>query len=63
MGDSLWTACALVLVIEGILPFAAPAIWRTAFQRMTTLSDGQLRFVGLLAILAGIIALLIVDHA
>lgn len=63
MDNSLWTACALVLVIEGILPFAAPALWRQAFVRMTALSDGQLRFVGLLAIGAGALALLIADHA
>lgn len=63
MDNSLWTACALVLVIEGILPFAAPALWRQAFMRMTALSDGQLRFVGLLAIGAGALALLIADHA
>ena len=36
---SLWTALALVLVIEGLLPFAAPAVWREAFRRMTALSD------------------------
>lgn len=60
---SLWTALALVLVIEGLLPFAAPAVWREAFRRMTALSDGQLRFVGLLSIAVGIASLLFVVHA
>ena len=41
----------------------APAVWREAFRRMTALSDGQLRFVGLLAIATGIASLLFVVHA
>jgi len=61
--ESLWTACALVLVIEGVLPFAAPGVWREAFRRMTALSNGQLRFVGLLSIVAGVLALVIAAHA
>ena len=52
--DAFLAACALVLVIEGLLPLVAPKIWRDAFRRMTELSDGQLRFVGLIAICAGI---------
>lgn len=42
-GDWL-AALGLLLVIEGILPFAAPAMWREAFRRATELTDGQLRF-------------------
>ena len=57
MTDGLWTALALVLVIEGLLPFAAPRLWRTTFQRLTQLSDGQLRFIGLVAIAVGLITL------
>ena len=57
MTDGWWTALALVLVIEGLLPFAAPRLWRTTFQRLTQLSDGQLRFIGLVAIAIGLITL------
>jgi uncharacterized protein YjeT (DUF2065 family) len=39
-------AIGLLLVIEGILPFAAPAVWREGFSRMLELRDGQLRFIG-----------------
>ncbi|MEP7061471.1 MAG: DUF2065 domain-containing protein [Betaproteobacteria bacterium] len=63
MADSLWTALALVLVIEGLLPFAAPRIWREAVARMSALGDGQLRFVGLLSIVAGMVSLLIISYA
>ena len=57
MPDGLWTALALVLILEGILPFAAPRLWRVSFMRLTQLSDGQLRFVGLAAIAAGLLTL------
>lgn len=55
--DGLWTALALVLVIEGILPFVAPRLWRSSFTRLTQMSDGQLRFIGLIVIALGLIAL------
>ncbi len=44
-GDWL-AAFGLLLVIEGALPFAAPAMWREAFRRATEFTDGQLRFIG-----------------
>jgi len=57
MSDELWSALALVLIIEGVLPFVAPNMWRSTFLRLTRLSDGQLRFVGLIAIGIGLLAL------
>jgi uncharacterized protein YjeT (DUF2065 family) len=57
MSDELWSALALVLIIEGILPFVAPNMWRATFLRLTRLTDGQLRFVGLIAIGIGMLAL------
>ena len=56
--DSLWTAFALVLVIEGFLPFLSPASWRRVFTQMVQLRDGQIRFFALLCILSGIVMLL-----
>ena len=55
--DSLWTAFALVLVIEGLLPFLSPASWRRVFTQMVQLRDGQIRFFALLCILSGIVML------
>jgi len=60
MGSSLWTAFALMLVLEGLLPFLAPRVWRDAFRRIMELTDGQIRFVGLASMLAGIVLLLVV---
>ena len=52
-------ALALMLVMEGLLPFLAPAAWREAFTRMTRMKDGQVRFMGLFSMLAGLLLLLI----
>ena len=38
MGESLWVAFALLLILEGLLPFLAPRVWREAFQRLTQLT-------------------------
>ncbi len=60
-GESFWQALAIVLVIEGLLPFVSPKRWRSAFQQLLTMSDGQLRFFGLCSIVLGlaVLALLI----
>lgn len=50
-------AIGLLLVIEGLLPFAAPAIWRDGFRRILELSDGQLRFIGAASMLGGVFLL------
>jgi uncharacterized protein YjeT (DUF2065 family) len=63
VAELLWTSLALVLVLEGLLPLVAPRVWRDAFRKLTELSDGQLRFVGLAAVGAGIIALLVLQNA
>jgi uncharacterized protein YjeT (DUF2065 family) len=59
MGDILLPALALLLVIEGLLPFLLPAIWRETFRRLTELTDGQLRFIGLTSMLVGLLLLLL----
>lgn len=53
MWDSLLSACALVLVIEGLLPFLSPGGWRRFFEQAIRLSDGQIRFLGLTSIIIG----------
>lgn len=57
MVDILLPAVALMLVIEGMLPFLLPSVWREAFRRLTEMSDGQLRFAGLTSMLAGLLLL------
>jgi uncharacterized protein len=54
MTDLLLGAFALMLVLEGLLPFLSPATWRQVFERATRLSDGQIRFIGLSSMLIGL---------
>ena len=57
MGTTFLMAFALMLVLEGVLPFLAPTLWRDTFRRVTQLSDGQIRFFGLSSMLVGLILL------
>jgi len=57
--DLLLSALALMLVIEGLLPFLSPPTWRKVFERAIQMSDGQIRFIGLSSMIAGVAALLL----
>lgn len=59
MTDSLLIAFALMLVLEGVVPFLAPNAWRETFRRLIQFSDGQVRFIGLTSMLVGLILLMI----
>ena len=52
-------ALALMLIMEGLLPFLAPSAWRDAFTRMIQMRDGQIRFMGLFSMLGGLLLLLV----
>jgi len=54
LGDVWLPALALMLVMEGVLPFLAPNAWRETFSRMIQFNDGQVRFMGLISMLAGL---------
>jgi uncharacterized protein YjeT (DUF2065 family) len=49
-----------MLVLEGLLPFLAPAAWRETFRRVTEFKDGQIRFFGLASMLLGLALLALV---
>lgn len=57
--DNLGFALALVLIAEGLLPFLSPRLWRSTFERMIALENGQLRFIGFISLLAGVLLLLV----
>ena len=46
-----------MLVIEGLLPFVAPSVWRETFRRVTEMADGQIRFIGLSSLVIGVVLL------
>ena len=62
MGSRFWElalgACALMLIGEGLLPFLSPSAWRAVFEKALRFSDGQIRFLGLSSVLAGLVILL-----
>jgi uncharacterized protein YjeT (DUF2065 family) len=60
MGSTLAMAFALMLVIEGLMPFLLPAAWRETFRRIIQFSDGQIRFFGLSSMIAGLLLFLLV---
>ncbi len=62
MQASFFTAVGLILVLEGLMPLLLPQSWREAFQRLMALKDGQLRFVGLLSVLAGLLLIWVTNR-
>ena len=59
MTDTVLLAFALMLVLEGLMPFMAPATWRETFRRLIQLTDGQIRFIGLTSMVIGIFLIMV----
>ncbi|OQW42848.1 MAG: hypothetical protein A4S08_10905 [Proteobacteria bacterium SG_bin4] len=59
MWENFLNAIALMLIIEGMLPFLSPQAWREAFKRLIETSDNQIRFIGLTSMMVGVMLLLI----
>jgi uncharacterized protein YjeT (DUF2065 family) len=57
VSEILLSALALMLVIEGLLPFMSPTAWREVFAKILAMSDGQIRFIGLSSIVLGLLML------
>jgi hypothetical protein len=50
---SIVAIAGMVLLLEGALPFLAPAMWRETMLRIAQMQDGQIRFIGLGGIVVG----------
>ncbi len=59
MNTTILMALGLMLIFEGLLPFIAPQAWRETFKRMIAFKDGQLRFMGLISIVGGLLLMLL----
>lgn len=57
MLDEIFRAVALLLVIEGIMPFLSPAKWRETMQQISLQPDSVLRGFGLGSMLLGVVLL------
>lgn len=53
----LWAALALVAVLEGLMLFAFPGVWRRAAEQMLSLPARQLRVAGALVMAGGLLTL------
>ncbi len=62
MWHELWIALALLLILEGVLPFLSPDSVRKALAAIHQLSDSQLRFAGLTSMLIGVALLYIINR-
>ncbi len=60
MWENLLTALALVLVVEGILPFLNPAQFRKSLLMISQMNDGNLRAAGLVFMFIGVALLYLV---
>ncbi len=61
MLESFLMAIALMLILEGMLPFLSPQTWREAFRKLIEINDNQIRFIGLTSMLIGLMILLFVN--
>ncbi len=59
--ETMLLAVALVLMLEGLMPFISPVRWRQVFEQVLRLSDGQIRFLGLASILSGVVLILLLQ--
>lgn len=54
---SLLIATALVLIIEGIMPFLNPTMFKRALLQTVSMNDRQIRMIGLISMFTGLIFL------
>lgn len=54
MWNDLLAALALVLVIEGLMPFLSPAGFRRTMEQVSRVPDRTLRTIGLVSMAAGV---------
>ena len=60
MWNDLLAALALVMVIEGLIPFASPGTLRRLLATLAQLDDHGLRIAGLVSMVCGLVMLYIV---
>ncbi len=58
--SDLLGALCLVLIIEGMMPFLAPGVWRNGMRSMAELDDPSLRRVGFISMVVGAALLFLV---
>ncbi len=54
ISNDLWAAVALVMVMEGIMPFLNPAFSRQTMLKLAEMDDSSLRTIGLVSMAVGL---------
>ncbi|MEY3220248.1 MAG: hypothetical protein RIT27_1605 [Pseudomonadota bacterium] len=54
ISNDLWAAVALVMVMEGVMPFLNPSFSRQTMLKFAEMDDSALRIVGLISMLMGL---------
>ena len=54
ISNDLWAAVALVMVMEGIMPFLNPDFSRQTMLKFSEMDNGSLRSIGLISMLVGL---------
>jgi uncharacterized protein YjeT (DUF2065 family) len=62
MWNDLLSALALMLVLEGLLPFLSPKGFREKMLIMLQMNDSQIRFASLTAMLIGVFLLYVIKN-
>ncbi len=62
MWESFWSAIALVMVFEGVLPFLCPDCWRNTVRRFMDADTRSLRMIGAVSMFTGVILLFFVHR-
>jgi len=52
--DTLLLALGLMLIAEGLMPMISPVRWRSLFEQLLKLEDGQVRFFGMFMVIMGL---------
>ncbi|NQV87241.1 MAG: DUF2065 domain-containing protein [Woeseiaceae bacterium] len=60
MATEIFTALALVLIIEGMLPFMSPRRYRELVAEIGRLRDNQIRTIGLAVMIIGLVGLFLI---
>jgi hypothetical protein len=60
--SELWSALALVMVIEGLLPSISPRGYRKAIFAMTQMDSRSIRITGLVTMIAGALLLYLLKN-
>lgn len=62
MAVEFWTAMALLLVVEGVLPAAAPNLFRRILFSMAQMDERAIRLSGLFSMVLGAVILYLMRH-